>query len=76
VSYQIHDFYCKRCREVRPHEMSEDGQKARCIVCQQSQKQLALDRAQFSDLNRHLAALDGMGNRGPESSPKGKRRNP
>jgi len=56
--------------------MSEDGQKARCIVCQQSQKQLALDRAQFSDLNRHLAALDGMGNRGPESSPKGKRRNP
>jgi hypothetical protein len=67
--FNIHDFYCRKCKEVRPHEMSEDGQKARCITCQQSQRQLALDRAEYNDDARHFAALDGAGNRGEPLPP-------
>ncbi len=64
MSYSTHTFYCRRCKQPTPHEMSEDGQRARCILCANSQHQLALDRAQYSETNRHIAALDGMGNRG------------
>jgi hypothetical protein len=64
--FSTHEFYCKRCRAGTPHEMSEDGQRARCIMCTEKQRTLQLDREQFSDTNRHIAALDGMGNRGEE----------
>jgi ribosomal protein L44E len=71
--FRTYEFYCKKCREVRPHELSEDGQRARCITCSQSQRQLAFDRAKYSDTNRHIAALDGMGNRG-EAAPRSGRK--
>jgi hypothetical protein len=73
MTYQLHTFYCRKCREATPHEMSEDGQRASCITCQQSQRQLAFDRAQYSETNRHIAALDGMGNRGEAPPSRGRK---
>jgi hypothetical protein len=74
--FSTHEFYCKKCREVRPHELTEDGQRARCLICINSQRQLALDRAQYSDTNKHIAALDGMGNRGEQPPSSGRKETP
>jgi hypothetical protein len=65
MTYQIHQFYCNRCRQATPHETSEDEQKARCITCAEKQGRIEFEKQKFSDTNRHIAALDGMGNRGP-----------
>ncbi len=64
MSFNVHTFYCRRCREATPHEMSEDGQRAECIVCSKTQRALALEQRQYTDTTRFIAALDGMGNRG------------
>ena len=72
MTFQLSTFYCRRCREATPHEMSEDGQHAFCIVCTKTQRALALEQMQFNDTTRFIAALDGMGNRGepPPRTPK------
>jgi hypothetical protein len=65
MTYAIFHFLCVRCRVVTPHEMNETGQKARCLICLDKQARLDFDKKKPSELERHLAALDGMGNRGP-----------
>jgi hypothetical protein len=71
VTFQLHTYYCTRCRTATPHELSEDGQSARCVTCTATQRALQIEQQQFSPTNRHLAALDGMGNRGerPPTAP-------
>ena len=69
MTFNTFTFYCKRCKEPTPHEMSEDGQRARCIICTNKQRSLALESEQFSNEARHWSALDGMGNRGEPAPP-------
>src|SRR4029077_8973254 len=68
VTYQTSTFYCKRCKQPTAHELSKDGDRARCIICTEKQRRIEFEEQHFSDTNRHLAALDGTGNRGPESA--------
>jgi hypothetical protein len=69
MTYDIHEFYCRNCKAPTPHEVSEDGQRARCITC------LNKDRTPHElkyadDTARHIAALDGFGNRGEKERKK------
>lgn len=69
MTYSLHTFYCKRCHQATPHEMSEDGQHAECITCTSTQRALAIEQMQYSPEARNWAALDGMGNRGEPRPP-------
>jgi hypothetical protein len=65
MTFNLHTFYCHACAEVTPHEMNEDGQKARCITC--LNKRSAQSDLKFQhETERHIAALDGHGNRGEQ----------
>jgi transcription elongation factor Elf1 len=71
MTYRLRTFYCERCRAATPHETSIDPkterERARCTVCADKQLRLRAEvraEAAFSDTARHIAALDGAGNRG------------
>jgi hypothetical protein len=63
MTFNLHTFWCNSCKAATPHELSEDGQRARCITCLNkhgAQREIHLQ----SETQQHIAALDGAGNRG------------
>lgn len=72
MTADVRHFHCSKCKAVTPHEMNQDWTKARCAECAARQRNLALHEDQFSPTNRHISALDGMGNRG-EPPPRGRK---
>jgi DNA-directed RNA polymerase subunit RPC12/RpoP len=69
MTYRLLTFYCARCKTGTPHEYDTEQEKARCTIC--ADKKIRAGRQSRMDhehtINRHIAALDGMGNRGPKS---------
>jgi hypothetical protein len=60
MSFQIHDFWCRRCKATTPHETTEDGQHARCVTClvrNKAGKELSL----ANEVQQMRQALDGHG---------------
>jgi hypothetical protein len=70
MSYQLVTRYCARCKTGTPHEYDDETEKGRCVLCADKsiRKQPELRFENFTDTVRHIAALDGAGNRGPEST--------
>src|SRR5579863_9454759 len=57
-------YYCDVCKEGTPHQLIEG--KPTCLRCK-DKKAKQQELPQDDTLKRHLAALDGSGNRGESS---------
>jgi DNA-directed RNA polymerase subunit RPC12/RpoP len=68
MTYRLTTFYCSRCKTATPHEHDTEHEKARCTICADKQIRAGRQsRMQYEKTTtRHIAALDGMGNRGPK----------
>ncbi len=61
--FQIHNYYCRFCKAGTPHEVSEDGQRSRCLLCiEKGTKPRSLEPPDTA-LEKHLRALDGPSER-------------
>ena len=67
MAYRLMTLYCAKCRAATPHEYDTENERARCTECADKQLRLkAATRREPTETERHIAALDGYGNRGPK----------
>ena len=79
MTFHIHTRHCARCHTGTPHEIDADNPNhAYCVTCRE-RKPTPHEAYRFhsdpSNTAAHIAALDGMGNRGETRKPtKGEQR--